>query len=89
MKNTFQLLSSDPMSENTIIWLCIGGVILFAVLVVVLANYLTARNNQKRADKMMKAIKNGTYDPKKKYMGNQGGWEPGDDVFDHQTYHRD
>ena len=49
MKNTFQLLSSDPMSENTIIWLCIGGVILFAVLVVVLANYLTARNNQKRA----------------------------------------
>lgn len=73
------------MSENTVLWICIGGVIVFAVLIIVLANWLTARNNQKRADRMMRDIKNGTYDPNKKYFGNQGGWS--DDAYTDTTNH--
>jgi hypothetical protein len=52
-----------------------GGVIVFAVLIIVVANRLTARSNQRRADRMMKDMKNGTYNPDKKYFGNQGGWD--------------
>jgi hypothetical protein len=77
------------MSENTIVLVCIGGVIVVAVLIIVVANRLTARNNQKRADRLMKAMRDGTYDPKKKYMGNQGGWEPGEGPYDWNDYNRD
>lgn len=76
------------MSEDTIVWVSIGGILVLVVLIVILANWLTARGNQRRANKMMKDTKNGTYDPNKKYMGNQGGWEAGDDTYDHNTYHR-
>ena len=77
------------MSEDTIVWICVGGVIVLAILIVLVANWLTARNNQNRADRMMKAMKDGTYNPNKKYMGNQGGWEPGDENIDWHTYNRD
>jgi len=77
------------MSEDTIIWICVGGVVVLAILIIFVGNWLTARNNQKRADRMMKAMKDGTYDPSKKYMGNQGGWEPGDETIDWNTYNRD
>ena len=77
------------MSEDTIIWVSIGGVLVLAVLIIVLANWLTARGNQRRADRMMRDIKNGTYDPNKKYMGNQGGWEKGDDNYTYSEYDRD
>lgn len=77
------------MSENTILFICIGGVIVLAAGIIVLANWLTARSNQRRADKMMKAIKNGTYDPKKKYMGNQGGWEANDNTYSWEEYNRE
>ncbi len=63
------------MSENTLLYLCIGGVIVLAVLVIVVAGWLGRRSNQRRADRMMKDMKNGTYNPDKKYSGKQGGWE--------------
>lgn len=63
------------MSEDTLLYLCIGGVIVFAVLVIVVAGWLGRRSNQRRADRMMKDIKNGTHNPDKKYFGNQGAWE--------------
>lgn len=63
------------MSENVLLFVCIGGVLVLVVLIIVLANYLTARSNQRRADRMMKDIAEGKYDKNKKYFGNQGGWE--------------
>ena len=77
------------MSEDTIVWVSIGGLLVLVVLIIVVANWLTARNNQKRADRMMRDMKNGTYDPNKKYMGNQGGWEKGDDLYSWDEYNRD
>nr|WP_294860558.1 hypothetical protein [uncultured Fluviicola sp.] len=76
------------MSEETIIWISAGGLLALVVLIVVLANWLTARNNQKLADRMMRDMKDGTYDPNKKYMGNQGGWEKGDDNYTNSEYNR-
>ncbi|WP_343631239.1 hypothetical protein [Fluviicola sp.] len=76
------------MNESTLVWICIGGLIIAAALIVVLANWLAARGNQRRADRMMRDIKNGTYDPDKKYMGNQGGWERGDDNYTNNDYNR-
>lgn len=63
------------MSDDTIVWVIIGGVAVVAVLIIVAANYFTARSNQKRADRMMRDVKDGTYNKNKKYSGNQGGWE--------------
>lgn len=77
------------MSEDTVVWVSIGGLLVLVVLIVILANWLTARGNQRRADKMMRDLKNGTYDPNKKYMGNQGGWEAGDDNYTNSEYNRD
>ncbi|WP_430406317.1 hypothetical protein [Fluviicola sp.] len=76
------------MSEDTIVWLCIGGFVILAVVIIILANWLTARGNQRRANKMMKDMKDGTYDPNKKYMGNQGSWEAGDDNYTNSEYNR-
>lgn len=64
------------MSENVILGLCIGGVLVLAVLIIVVANYLNDRANQRRADRMMKDMAEGKYDKSKKYFGDQGGWEP-------------
>jgi hypothetical protein len=63
------------MSEDAILWISIGGVLVLAVLSIVLSNYLSARSNQRRANRMMKDMKEGKYDRNKKYFGNQGGWE--------------
>lgn len=71
------------MSEDAIVWTSIGGIAVLVVLIIVLANWLSARGNQRRANKMMRDQKNGTYDPKKKYMGNQGGWSADDDPYSH------
>lgn len=64
------------MSENTILFLCIGGVIVGAAGIVALANFLDARANQRRANRMFKDMQEGKYDKNKKYFGDQGGWEP-------------
>jgi hypothetical protein len=64
------------MSEDTLVMVCIGGVIVVAVIIIVLANFLSNRSHQRRAQKMKRDMDNGTYDPNKKYFGNQGGWEP-------------
>lgn len=63
------------MTDDTILWISIGSVAVGAVAIIVLANYLSARSNQRRADKMMRAKADGTYDKSKKYMGDQGSWE--------------
>lgn len=63
------------MSEDTLVWVCIGGVALLAVVVIVLANYLSTLSDQRRADRMMKAKQEGKYDKNNKYFGDQGGWE--------------
>lgn len=73
------------MSSDTLVWVISAGLIVLVIGIIVLANWLTARNNQKRADRMMKAMKDGTYDPNKKYMGNQGGWS--DDAYTDTTNH--
>lgn len=63
------------MSE-TVFWVvCFGGVLVVVVLIIVLGNYLNDRANQRRADRMMKDMKEGKYDPEKKYFGDQGGWQ--------------
>lgn len=64
------------MSENMFWLVCIGGVLVVVVVIIVLGNYLSDRANQRRADRMMKDRKEGKYDPNKKYLGNQGGWQP-------------
>lgn len=76
------------MSDTALFWTIMVSLVGGIVLIIVLANWLSARSNQRRANKMMKAKKNGTYDPKKNYMGKQGGWEPGDSTYDHQDYFR-
>lgn len=63
------------MSENTLLFVCIGGIIVLAAAIILLGNYLSDRSNKRRAQKMQQDIENGTYDKNKKYMGNQGGWE--------------
>lgn len=63
------------MSEDTLLYLCIGGVVVLAVIIIVVANWLGNRSNQRRAERMMQDKKNGTYNSDKKYLGNQGGWE--------------
>lgn len=63
------------MSEDAVVWLCIGGVLVVVVLIIVLSNYLNGRANQRRADRMMKEKAEGKYEPGKKYFGDQGGWE--------------
>lgn len=73
------------MSSDAWVWVISGGLIVLIIGMVVLANWLTARNNQKRADRMMRDMKNGTYDPNKKYFGNQGGWS--DDAYTDTTNH--
>lgn len=77
------------MSEDAILWICIGGLLVLVVLIIVLGNWLGARNNQKRAERMMRDMKNGTYDPNKKYFGNQGGWEAGEDNYTYSEYNKD
>lgn len=79
------------MNENVFWIICFGGVLVAIIFLIVLANWLTARANQRRADKMMKDRKNGKYNPDKKYFGNQGNWEPGEgasDGTDWNTYNR-
>lgn len=63
------------MSDDVILWLSIGGVLVGAVLIIVVSNFLSARSNQRRADRMMRDMANGTYDKRKKYLGDQGSWE--------------
>ena len=54
---------------------CIGGVLFAAVSVIALANFLSDRSNQRRAQKMMRDKANGAYDARKKYLGDQGHWQ--------------
>jgi hypothetical protein len=77
------------MSENTVFWICFGGVIVLVILIIAVGNWIGSRTNQRRADRLFRDIDNGTYDPNKKYMGNQGGWEPGDDNYTYSEYNRD
>lgn len=67
------------MDENTIIITSIAGVFVFVVVIILFANWMDNRWKKKQGERMRKDIENGTYDPKKKYFGNQGNWEPGDD----------
>lgn len=79
------------MSDNMLTLVCIGGVLVAAVLIIVIANWANNRFIRKRSEKMKRDIANGTYDPKKKYFGDQGNWEPGEgasDGTDWNTYNR-
>jgi len=63
------------MSEDVILWLSIGGVVVVAALIVALSNYLNRKSNDRRARRMQRNIANGTYDKNAKYFGDQGKWE--------------
>lgn len=65
------------MSEDMLIYLCIGGVVVLAVLVILLANWADNRRKKKMGKKLMEDQAKGNYDPAKKYFGDQGKWEPG------------
>lgn len=80
------------MSDNMLLFVCIGGVVVVAALIILLANWADSRQKKKRGKKMMEDIAKGTYDPKKKYFGDQGNWEPGEGApgnTDWNNYNRD
>ncbi len=67
------------MDENVLLLVCTAGILVLVVLIIVFANWMDNRWKKKQGERMRRDMENGTYDPKKKYFGNQGNWEPGDD----------
>lgn len=80
------------MSDDQLTYLCIGCVIVVAVLIILIANWADRRRKKKQGERLMRDKANGTYDEKKKYFGDQGNWEPGEGApgnTDWNNYNRD
>jgi hypothetical protein len=67
------------MDENVLLLVYAAGVLVLLVLIILFANWMDNRMKKKQRERMRKDMENGTYDPYKKYSGQQGNREPADD----------